>query len=129
MYAPTGWGEFRENNLTQKHRIGIEYVPLSRLTVWKNNSRFISDEQSHALAKSVRRFGIVDPVIVDQRYRIVGGHQRLKVLRELGIRKVPVVKLPLSRRDFKTLNLALNKISGEWDNERTIRLPPNSPHS
>jgi len=98
-------------------RIGIEYVPISRLKEWKHNPRFIGDEQYHALAESVRKFGIIDPLIVDQGYRIVGGHQRLKALRDLGIRKAPVVKLALSSRDFKTLNLALNKISGEWDNE------------
>ena len=103
-------------------QIGIEYVQISRLRKWKNNPRFISDQQYHALVESVRRYGVVDPLIVDQRYRIVGGHQRLKVLRDLGIKSVPVVKLTLSRRDFKVLNLALNRISGEWDEEKLVPL-------
>jgi len=65
---------------------------------------------------------LVDPLIVDQKYRIVGGHQRLKVLKQLRIEKAPVVKLHITNRDLKTLNLALNKISGEWDNERLAPL-------
>jgi len=104
-------------------RIGIDYVPVSRLKEWRGNPRFISEEQYHALAENVRKYGIIDPLIVDQDYRIVGGHQRLKVLKELGVKSVPVVKLNLSQRDFKTLNLALNKISGEWDPEKLAPLP------
>jgi DNA modification methylase len=103
-------------------RIGIEYVKTSRLKEWSRNPRIISDEQYRALAENVRKYGIVDPLIVDQQYRIVGGHQRLKVLKDLGLKTVPVVRLQLSRRDFKILNLALNKISGEWDREKLAPL-------
>jgi ParB-like chromosome segregation protein Spo0J len=99
-------------------RIGIEYAPIARLREWKGNPRLISDEQYRALAESVRKYGVVEPLIVNRDYLIIGGHQRLKVLKNLGIKTVPVVKLSLSRRDFKTLNLALNRISGEWDYEK-----------
>ena len=86
------------------------------------NPRLITEEQYRALSENIRRFGIVDPLIVDQHYRIVGGHQRAKVLSDLGLETVPVVKLDLSKRDFKILNLALNKISGEWDREKLAPL-------
>jgi DNA modification methylase len=103
-------------------RIGIEYVQTSQLREWRRNPRFISDEQHRALAENIRKYGIIDPLIVDQQYRIVGGHQRLKVLKDLGLKTVPVVKLQLTGRDFKILNLALNKISGEWDREKLVPL-------
>lgn len=103
-------------------RIRIEHVSIAKLKEWAQNPRLISDEQYRALLQNVRKFGIVDPLIVDQRYRIVGGHQRISVLTELGVKTVPVVKLQLSRQEFKILNLALNKISGEWDREKLALL-------
>jgi DNA modification methylase len=107
---------------SESRRITIEYVSPARLREWVQNPRLITEEQYRALSENVRKFGIVDPLIVDQNYRIVGGHQRAKVLRDLGLKTVPVVKLQLSTRDFKVLNLALNKISGEWDNEKLAPL-------
>jgi DNA modification methylase len=103
-------------------RIRIEYAPLEKLREWEQNPRLISEEQYHALAENISKFGIVDPLVVDQHYRIVGGHQRTKVLKDLGVSVVPVVKLQLSKRDFKILNLSLNKISGDWDREKLAPL-------
>jgi DNA modification methylase len=103
-------------------KIKVEYIPVDKLKDWTENPRLITEGQYLALAKNVRKFGIVDPLIVDQHCKIVGGHQRIKVLRQLGMKTVPVVKLPLSRREFKVLNLALNKISGEWDQTKLAPL-------
>ncbi|MGP8070505.1 MAG: DNA modification methylase [Candidatus Bathyarchaeia archaeon] len=110
------------SKISENRRITIEYVSPTKLKEWELNPRVIGGEQYRALSKNVAKFGIVDPLIVDQHYRIVGGHQRTKVLRDLGLKAVPVVKLQLSRRDFKILNLALNKISGEWDMEKLAPL-------
>lgn len=107
---------------SENRRITIEYVSPTKLKEWELNPRVISEEQYRALSENVAKFGIVDPLIVDQHYRIVGGHQRTKVLSDLGLKTVPVVKLQLSRRDFKILNLALNKISGEWSMEKLAPL-------
>jgi ParB-like chromosome segregation protein Spo0J len=79
------------------------------LREWSRNPRFISDQQHRALTENNRKYGIIDPLIVDQQYSIVDGHQ-LKVLKNLGLKTVPVLKLQLSRRDFKIVNLALNKL-------------------
>ena len=103
-------------------RIRIEYAPLNRLRGWTKNPRIMGNEQYLALAANLRRFGIVDPLVVDQHYRIVGGHQRLKALKSLGVKEVPIVKLSLNTKEFKLLNLALNKISGDWDNSRLVPL-------
>jgi DNA modification methylase len=105
-----------------KSRIRIEYVPVAALKEWDQNPRLISNEQYRLLAQNVSRYGIVDPLIVDQRNRIVGGHQRLKVLKDLRVKTVPIVRLQLTKQDFKVLNLALNKISGEWDKEKLAPL-------
>lgn len=62
-------------------------------------------------------------VIADQHCRIVGGHQRLKVLKDLDLKIAPVVKLSLTKDDFKILNLGLNRINGEWGREKLVPLP------
>jgi DNA modification methylase len=87
------------------------------------NPRYISQEQLEALTESIRRFGFVQPVLARrQDHVVIGGHQRLVAARRLGYRSVPVMLLGLSLEEARTLNLALNKISGEWDNELLGRL-------
>lgn len=74
------------------------------------------DPEYEKLKKSIVEFGCVDPIIYNERTgNVVGGHQRLNVMRDLGIEEVEVsvVDLPLEKE--KALNLALNKISGQWD--------------
>lgn len=77
------------------------------------------DPEYEKLKRSIEQFGYVEPVIWnEQTGRVVGGHQRLKVLIDLGITEVDVVVVSLSTEKEKALNIALNKISGEWDNEK-----------
>jgi len=74
------------------------------------------DKEYEQLKKSIVAFGYVDPIIVNTRNNVViGGHQRLKVLAELGNTKVDVSIVDLDETKEKALNIALNKISGEWD--------------
>ncbi|MDR3565561.1 MAG: site-specific DNA-methyltransferase [Negativicutes bacterium] len=74
------------------------------------------DKEFEQLKKSIVAFGYVDPIIVNSRNNVViGGHQRLKVLAELGNTKVDVSVVDLDEKNEKALNVALNKISGEWD--------------
>ena len=74
------------------------------------------DREYEQLKKSIVAFGYVDPIIVNSRNNIViGGHQRLKVLAELGHTTVDVSLVDLDESNEKALNVALNKISGEWD--------------
>ncbi len=71
-------------------------------------------------AASVDRFGLVQPVVFNQRTgRVVGGHQRLKVLRAQGVKDVPVAVVDLSDTDEKALNIALNNphIAGEFTDD------------
>ena len=77
------------------------------------------DPEYEKLKRSIEQFGYVEPVIWnEQTGRVVGGHQRLKVLTDMGITEVDVVVVSLSEDKEKALNIALNKISGAWDNEK-----------
>lgn len=76
-------------------------------------------EEYEKLKQSILEFGFVDPPIFNvQTGNLVGGHQRVAVARDLGLFEeieVSIVDLPLYKE--KALNLALNKISGRWDDE------------
>jgi len=103
-------------NPTKSHgQLKIEYVPIEMLREWAGNPRVIHEDQYRSLVKSLGEFGVVEPLVVDQGYRVVGGHQRLKALRSIGVKEVPIVRLSLTRKRFAILNIALNRISGDWD--------------
>jgi len=77
------------------------------------------DPEYDKLKRSVETFGYVEPIIWNKRTeRVVGGHQRLKVMLDLGIAEESVVIVDLAEDDEKALNVALNKISGDWDMPR-----------
>jgi DNA modification methylase len=101
----------------------IYHVPMADLRPDPFNPRRISDAELEALTRSIQEFGLVDPIIARREDRtVIGGHQRLVAARRLGWKTVPVVFLDLSPEQAKLLNLALNKISGEWDQELLARL-------
>ena len=78
----------------------------------------IDDAEYKKIKRSIETFGYVDPIIVNERTGvIVGGHQRLKVLKDLGYEEIEVSVVNLDEKQEKALNVALNKISGEWDFE------------
>jgi len=82
------------------------------------NPRKISDHDLEALRRSLKFFGVVEPVVVNRRTgRVVGGHQRIKAAEAEGIAELPVVTVDLDESSEKQLNLALNRISGEWNEE------------
>jgi len=83
------------------------------------NPRTISDHDLRALGGSMTAFGVVEPVVVNRRTgRIVGGHQRVKAAEASGIEELPVVHVDLDEAGEKQLNLALNRIHGEFDTEK-----------
>jgi ParB-like chromosome segregation protein Spo0J len=72
-----------------------------------------------SLKRSIDKYGFVENVVYNKKTkRIVGGHQRVAAAAELGMEKIPVHVVDLSEKDEKILNIALNRISGEWDNEK-----------
>jgi DNA modification methylase len=100
----------------------VEMVPIEKLHPDPANPRRISDEELDALEKSLRQFGFVQPVVALRDGTVVGGHQRLVAARRLGYRDVPVIWVDLSLEQARLLGLALNKISGTWDEALLGRL-------
>ncbi len=76
------------------------------------------DEEYQKIKKSLIEFGYVAPVIINADMTVIGGHQRIKVLKELGYEEIQCIVVDLDKNKEKALNLALNKISGEWDNDK-----------
>lgn len=91
-----------------------EYNPRKRLQP--------GDEEYERLKRSIETFGYVDPIIINADGTVIGGHQRLFVLQDLGYAEADVAVVDLSKADEKALNVALNKISGEWDDEKLAAL-------
>ena len=74
------------------------------------------DKEYDKLAKSIAEFDYIDPVIWNKRSgNIVGGHQRLKILKAQGLTELDVSVVDLDDVKEKALNLALNKTGGDWD--------------
>ena len=81
------------------------------------------DPEYEKLKRSIEQFGYVEPVIWNATTGcVVGGHQRLKVLQDMGMTEVDCVVVELDVEHEKALNVALNKISGEWDNDKLALL-------
>lgn len=90
---------------------GADYNPRKELKP--------GDKEYEKLKRSIETFGYVDPIIWNKRTNtVVGGHQRISVLRDLGYTSVEVVEVDISLEEEKALNIALNKVSGEFDAEK-----------
>ena len=85
------------------------------------NPRQLTKEQYKHLKDSIDRFGLVDPIIVnknkDRKNIIVGGHQRVKVAKDMNIKEVPVLEIDLTYDRERELNVRLNANTGEWDTD------------
>lgn len=96
--------------------LNIAYLPPNKLQVATYNPRRIPPDQMKALMASIQRFGFVEPVVVNKRTGVlVGGHQRVEAAKRLKLAKVPVVHIDVSLAEEKALNVALNRIGGEFD--------------
>jgi ParB-like chromosome segregation protein Spo0J len=93
----------------------IEQIKASKLKPATYNPRQISTKQFKDLSKSIATFGLVDPIIVNKDFTVIGGHQRLKVLNEMQTDTIPCVVLNLSKEKERELNVRLNKNTGDFD--------------
>lgn len=73
------------------------------------------DKEYEKIKQSLLKFGYVDPIIVNEDLTVIGGHQRLTVLKDLDYETAKCVIVNLPKEDEKALNIALNKITGQWD--------------
>ena len=97
----------------------ISYYNPDELIAAEYNPRQLTKDQHKDLTDSIKRFGLVDPLIVniypERKNILVGGHQRLKIAQELDIKDIPCVEVELNPDQERELNIRLNKNSGEWD--------------
>lgn len=97
----------------------IRTLKEAQLTVADYNPRRDlqpEDAEYQKLRRSIEEFGYVEPIIWNERTgRVVGGHQRLKVLLEQGREDIEAVVVDLAEKDEKILNVLLNKVKGRWD--------------
>tara|TARA_R100000664_G_scaffold32259_1_gene46865 strand:- start:425 stop:1429 length:1005 start_codon:yes stop_codon:yes gene_type:complete len=94
----------------------IEKIKINKLKPAEYNPRQITKSQFNQLKDSIAKFGLVDPIIINQNGNIVvGGHQRLKAMQQLNHKEIECVVLDLTPEEEKELNIRLNKNGGEWD--------------
>jgi len=98
----------------------IERVPLRSLQKAQRNPRTHSKKQIRQIADSMRRFGVINPLIVDDSGRLVAGHARAEAAKLLGLRQIAVIRLShLSKAELRAYLLADNKLAEKagWDRE------------
>ena len=96
----------------------IEKIDINLLNSSEYNPRKdlkAEDIEYKKIKRSIEEFGYVDPLIVNKDMTVIGGNQRLKILKEFGYKKIDCVVLDLDKTKEKVLNIALNKIEGKWD--------------
>jgi len=95
----------------------LESRPIKSLKAYSKNPRKLTSEQYTHLHKSLEKFGLIDKPIVNHDNTIIGGHQRISVLKKDGIKDIEcwIPERQLEEREIEELNIRLNKNTGEWD--------------
>jgi len=103
--------------VTRRGEPQVRVMKLAALAPAPYNPRTISDDAARGLRASIRRFGLVQPIVFNSRSgHVVGGHQRVKALAELGKTEAQVIVVDLPESEEKALNVTLNNpaITGEF---------------
>ena len=98
----------------------LKVLPISVLKPAEYNPRKKlkpGDKEYQKIKNSIEEFGFADPLVVNSDMTIIGGHQRLNVAIDLGYTEVPCAVVDVDKTREKALNIALNKITGEWDEQ------------
>ena len=96
----------------------LKVLPVSVLKPAEYNPRKklkAGDKEYEKIKNSIEEFGFADPLVVNADMTIIGGHQRLTVAMDLGYTEVPCAVVDIDKVREKALNIALNKITGAWD--------------
>ena len=103
----------------------LKILPVSVLKPAEYNPRKKlkpGDKEYEKIKNSIQEFGFADPLVVNSDMTIIGGHQRLTVAIELGYTEVPCAVVDVDKTREKALNIALNKITGAWDEDLLAQL-------
>jgi ABC-type transport system involved in cytochrome c biogenesis ATPase subunit len=92
-----------------------ELVDVDRLKVDRQNPNVMSVRQFEALKKSIQRWGFVVPIITNRDYLVADGEHRLRAAKDLSLKQVNVVRLPVDEVDRRLIRQVMNKIRGEHD--------------
>ena len=92
-------------------------VDIDELKPYERNPRKISREKYRRLKRKIQRLGFNSPIVATHDLRIIGGHQRIKILKELGAKQVTVSYAPyeMTLAQFKEALIENNISEGEWD--------------
>lgn len=105
--------------------MNIQKINIKNLKTAEYNPRIDlkpGDEKYEHIKKSIEEFGYVDPIVVNKNMTVIGGHQRLKILKELGYTEIECNVVDVNKNIEKKMNIALNNNNGEWDNEKLKQL-------
>lgn len=97
-----------------------ENVKIEKLIPYRNNARTHSDEQVEKIAKSMREFGFINPVLVDGKFNIIAGHGRVLGAKKLGMKEVPCLFIEdLTEEQKRAYIIADNRLAEDagWDKE------------
>ena len=103
----------------------LKIFPLSVLKPATYNPRKKlkpGDKEYEKIKKSIEEFGFADPLVINSDMTIIGGHQRYTVACDLGYTEVPCAVVDVDKTREKALNIALNKITGAWDDTLLAQL-------
>lgn len=98
----------------------LKMLPIEKLNPAEYNPRKKlkpGDPEYEKIKRSIQEFGFADPVVVNKDMTIIGGHQRVACAKDIGYTEVPCAIVDLDKTQEKALNVALNKITGEWNKE------------
>jgi ParB-like chromosome segregation protein Spo0J len=104
--------------------IDVRTLPVGQLTPAEYNPRKLlgpTDKAYRKLRRSIERFGLVEPLVWNEHTgRVVGGHLRLQILKELGVQEVPVSVVQLTDAEERALNVVLNnrEAQGRYDADK-----------
>lgn len=97
----------------------LQTFEINSLTPHEKNPRYLSKEDAKHLKKSIFKFGLIDKPVITHEGKLIGGHQRLEVLKTMGYTEVECWVCdsdnPLTEEEVDELNIRLNKNQGDWD--------------
>ncbi len=104
--------------------LSIQVLPIDELVPYVRNARTHTPRQIKKLAKSIKSFGFINPIIIDEQKTIVAGHARVQAAKKIGLTQLPTIQVKhLSEAEKRAYILADNKIAENagWD-EHLLRI-------
>jgi ParB-like chromosome segregation protein Spo0J len=96
----------------------IRYVSLADLKPWPGAARTHSKKQVRQIAESIRRFGFINPIVIDEDQQILAGHGRVAAARTMGLEEVPAIRIDtMSEGQKRAYTITDNKLTlnADWD--------------